>query len=367
MKQCPTCQRTFDDSMRFCQTDGTPLIEINETATEDQFKTTVGRQEDFNSANAPDPFKTMVGGFPKKDESNDLLEIDEDQDSLKTMFVSDREMKREMAANDPKKDSIIEVPPLTSDSPAGSTSGDESFDYPPAPKFNEPNLSAPRFGDISSSTQTDSPASGSASNPFGNSSSYEQKPLNEESSGSFDNSPFNQPSPRIPSPFSDEKPTSFDAPSTPLPTYKETEPLGYDQNDLFSQSPFGQSSMPVNQPLQQTEWKAPPAPEYSWQNQQIGANTPFQPPVHGSGQNQTLAIVSLVLGIIGIVLCQITAPAAIVTGFMARKKAAQNPNEYGGSGLALAGIITGAIGTLFLILLVIYIVVVLGVIAGQGL
>ena len=27
MKKCPSCQRTFDDNMRFCQTDGTPLAD----------------------------------------------------------------------------------------------------------------------------------------------------------------------------------------------------------------------------------------------------------------------------------------------------------------------------------------------------
>ena len=27
MKKCPTCNKTFEDSMRFCQTDGTPLVD----------------------------------------------------------------------------------------------------------------------------------------------------------------------------------------------------------------------------------------------------------------------------------------------------------------------------------------------------
>ena len=27
MKKCPSCQKIFDDSMRFCQVDGTPLVE----------------------------------------------------------------------------------------------------------------------------------------------------------------------------------------------------------------------------------------------------------------------------------------------------------------------------------------------------
>ena len=79
--------------------------------------------------------------------------------------------------------------------------------------------------------------------------------------------------------------------------------------------------------------------------------------------NQTLAIVSLVLGIIGLVGCAgLTGPIALITGFMARKKAAQNPAEYGGDGIALAGIITGAVGTVILLLVILYIVFVFGVI-----
>ena len=27
MKRCPNCQKTYADSMKFCQTDGTPLVE----------------------------------------------------------------------------------------------------------------------------------------------------------------------------------------------------------------------------------------------------------------------------------------------------------------------------------------------------
>jgi len=81
------------------------------------------------------------------------------------------------------------------------------------------------------------------------------------------------------------------------------------------------------------------------------------------GPNQVLAIVSLVLGIIGLVFCMgVTSPIALVTGFLARRKAAEKPSEYGGGGLALAGIITGAIGTILLLFVVLYIVFVFGVV-----
>ena len=41
MKKCPTCDKTFEDSMKFCQVDGTPLVEDEP---------------------AFDPYATMVGG-----------------------------------------------------------------------------------------------------------------------------------------------------------------------------------------------------------------------------------------------------------------------------------------------------------------
>jgi hypothetical protein len=64
-------------------------------------------------------------------------------------------------------------------------------------------------------------------------------------------------------------------------------------------------------------------------------------------QNQTLAIVSLILGILGTTICCgwfLFSIVALVTGFMARGKANSDPANYGGAGLAMVGIITGAIG-----------------------
>jgi hypothetical protein len=377
MKKCPTCEKTFDDALRFCQTDGTPLIEINESASEDPYKTTVGRQGDFASATPSDPFKTMVAGSLKNDDSDVLLQLpEENQDPLKTMFISDEEMKREISGNEPEKEKIIEVQPLNDVSVSSTEKTDLPYTSPTPPIFNEPSLSPPNFGDLSPGFQSESPSASESqpekiSNPFSEPSSkgipspFDQKPSGSEIKNPFESSPFSQPNAPIPSPFSDAKPTSYNTPSAPLPTYKEPEPTGYEQNNPFSQTPFGQSAMPGNESLQQKEWTPPPVPDSNWQNQEIGANTPFQPPASGAGQNQTLAIVSLVLGIIGILLCQLTAPAAIVTGFMARKKATENPAEYGGGALALAGIITGAIGTLLLVLVVIYFIFIFGLVASQ--
>lgn len=93
--------------------------------------------------------------------------------------------------------------------------------------------------------------------------------------------------------------------------------------------------------------ESPPAP---WGGQGIGTAGPLP----GAEPNKTLAIVSLVCGILSLTCCGIiTGIAAIVTGFIARKKATEDPANFAGSGLAMAGIIMGAISILLTILFVI--------------
>ena len=79
---------------------------------------------------------------------------------------------------------------------------------------------------------------------------------------------------------------------------------------------------------------------------------PFaQPAVMTGSQDQTLPIISLVLGILGLVTicCYGGIPfgiGAIVTGFLGMKNADSNPHRYGGKGMAIAGLILGAAGLL---------------------
>jgi len=76
--------------------------------------------------------------------------------------------------------------------------------------------------------------------------------------------------------------------------------------------------------------------------------------------NQTKAIVSLVLGIAGLVLFWVPliglvlGIVALVLGLKAKKDAEQQPSVYGGKGLALAGLILGIISTVLGLLYLIY-------------
>lgn len=322
MKKCPTCDKTFDDGMRFCQIDGTPLVEIADAVNADPFKTMVGSSADIDSAIPPDPFKTMVAPPPQKEEK-EVLETPEEPDFLKTMVSSPRAGKMSEPANVEKE--IENVPP-------SPFSKDVSTDVP------KPESPGDKFA-------------------FGGESSAADDAVPQADSGY---SPTDLTPPPIPSPF-EESMIDYQAPLKPIPPFDEPEPLPVGGNDPFQPpSPFEvaeikaealntpyaeQVEQQQNQPIEQANWSPPPAPDANWQNQQIGQNTPFQPPPAGQGQNQTLAIVSLVLGILSIPCCGfiLFGIGALVTGFMAKGKAEQNPDEYGGRGLALGGMILGGI------------------------
>lgn len=288
MKRCPTCDKTFDDNMRFCQSDGTPLVE---DVPVDPYKTMVARPEDLAAATPP------------SEPSEDLLDLPAEADPAKTMYASEREIRAEMEARD---EQVIDIPPLVE---------------PPAPSFDEP---AP-------------PPSPFSPSDLGATST-----------------------PPIPSPFDLPKPSTYEPP--PVPSFAEPEP--FREEPAFN--PFDQ---PASAPIAQAEWAPPPVPDAGWQNQQIGQNTPFQPTAPGTGSvNQTLPIISLVLGIVSLCcyISPLTGLGALITGYLGIKNINQDPRAYGGKGLAIAGMIIG--GLMFLVGAAYYVIIILawaGMIAGS--
>lgn len=401
MKKCPVCERTFDDSMRFCQTDGTPLVE---EAPEDPYKTVVAGKDEIAAAIPPeDPFKTMVAGGsgsqPPKEESGDLLQLPEEKfDPAKTLVVDSQRGKgqnEELIEPVKERKEEVKVEPIKASAPPSPFDNAATPSQPPAeqkpdvfsppdpPKFKEPSVAPPSF-----SGQTPAPNSANLSGGFENSESFKDDsgdktvmypsnplpPLSKESSEPpptvLGDSPFGKLSDNapIPSPFGDAPKPSLKTPPSP-PPFKEPEspsPFG-SQNNPFDQASFNRQDN-ANQNLQQSDWTPPPAPDAGWQNQNVGQNTPFQPPpAAGGGQNQTLPIVSLVLGIVSVCcpLGVIAGLGAIITGFLGMKNANNNPGQFGGKGLAIAGLILG--GIFFLLSLLWWILQLLGMgIASLG-
>ena len=118
MKKCPSCEKTFEDSMRFCQVDGTPLVD--DAPAFDPYATIVGGPIAFEPAPeyvpepvepvvetaAPDPeIHYTVGSIPIA-EPDDVLDLPS-TDPLKTMYVSEAEMQSALSNAD-----IMEIPPI---------------------------------------------------------------------------------------------------------------------------------------------------------------------------------------------------------------------------------------------------------------
>lgn len=86
---------------------------------------------------------------------------------------------------------------------------------------------------------------------------------------------------------------------------------------------------------------------------------PAPPPAPAIRQTSTLAIVSLVSGILGWTLLPFLASvAAIVTGHMARAELRRNPDTMEGDGLAIGGLVLGwsmvAISVIGILLVVLF-------------
>ena len=69
-------------------------------------------------------------------------------------------------------------------------------------------------------------------------------------------------------------------------------------------------------------------------------------------KNNTLAITSLILGILSIFLSIFTAIPGIITGHMALSRIKKTPNDYEGKGMAITGLL---LSYLFLILSILFI------------
>ena len=131
-----------------------------------------------------------------------------------------------------------------------------------------------------------------------------------------------------------EPPPTFAYPPVP-PTVSRSEEPTLDYPDPYMPPPVPA----IVQPASPVGWQAPPPPPFIAQ------------------QQNSMAAVSLVLGIVSITVgwcCSfgiVTSPVAIALGIAALVQIKNNPRRYSGKGMAIGGIATGGLYVAILVLL----------------
>lgn len=290
MKKCPTCEKTYDDALRFCQADGTPLVSAEEPL--DPYKTMVARPDDIAAALGTENRTQEQSAASEKGE---VLEIPKaPHDPKKTMFASEEEIRRAIAEAEREENSVMDLPPLSEPKP---------------PEFIEQALPKTAADDLN-----------------------------------VELPPNNPTTPPIPSPFDIPKsePQPFEPPMPEPPAFvaKEVEPQTKPSTPSPFDTPFATPSTSAP-PAVVEPIAVSPAPEPV----QSGSHSHDPGTKPAEGQNKILPIVSLVAGILSLCcwISPITGLVAIVTGFLGMRNAGNDPVNYGGKGLAITGMILGAL------------------------
>lgn|GEM_PF-660676 len=424
MKKCPSCQKTYEDNMKFCQSDGTPLVVVAEdTPSDDPFKTMVASDINlpvegpetpeaaepkdetptrppvrepvsFSPATPPaqesaappaqepatppaqesapppkaSPPEPAAPQTPEKsatpppatsvsddDENGDVLEIPgetDDADPMKTIVVSSSDTSdnikvppAEPATHSPAAPQAPVSPPPPASKPDLEA---ETMIAPEIPKFSEPDVQPPDLdagSGIPLPPEKQTPAAPPPETPADS-----------------------KPSIPIPSPFEESMPPGVAFPEDPPFEQSGTPQPEASQPDAATppQSPFAEPAG-ASDASPDEDWdvstpdEASPAtpavastsaPSPFGNNSILSVPDPVEPGTEG--ENKTLAIVSLVSGILSVICCfsVITGPVALITGFMARSKIGQDPATYGGGTFALIGMILGVLGTILFVILV---------------
>ena len=122
--------------------------------------------------------------------------------------------------------------------------------------------------------------------------------------------------------------------------------------------PYGEQPPDPGQPYGHQPGPPPPPgqPPYGAQPGGYGYQPyGYGPPVAAAPQTSVMAILSLVVGIIGLLACCtfIFSIAAVVLGFLGKKEVAESHGARSGGGMATAGLVLGIVG---IVLGILYIV-----------
>lgn len=160
--------------------------------------------------------------------------------------------------------------------------------------------------------------------------------------------PYSPPAPTPPTPDPYNQPTNpYAQPPTPPPSSAPPTPP---PSSSPPASPYGQPASPYGQPYGQQA--SPYGQPYA--QQPYGAPQP---------QQNSMALISMILSLVGIVSC-ITAPVGAILGHMAMRQIQQTGES--GEGMAKTGIIVGWIVTALYLLCTVGYVIFFVALAGAG-
>ncbi|HSS19122.1 MAG TPA: DUF4190 domain-containing protein [Pyrinomonadaceae bacterium] len=135
------------------------------------------------------------------------------------------------------------------------------------------------------------------------------------------------------------------------PSVSPTEQPTLDMPDrVTSPPPFTPPPPPFAPPPSSVQYIPPQPLQSGW--------APPPPPPYPTRPQQSLAVASLILGLVSVTLglcCYfgiLTAPVGLVMGIVAIVQNKNEPQKYGGKGMAIAGIVTSALYFVVLVVIV---------------
>ncbi len=79
----------------------------------------------------------------------------------------------------------------------------------------------------------------------------------------------------------------------------------------------------------------------------------FTQPTHTEPLLTGMAVTTLVLGILGLLMCPLAGIAAVITGIIALSRISSEPHRYGGRGMAIGGLVCGGVSLIVIPVLMI--------------
>lgn len=162
---------------------------------------------------------------------------------------------------------------------------------------------------------------------------------------------------------SDDTPNPYGSPETPSDS---TAPYSSQSHPTYNPT----QGQPADQPYGQSSYGQPGYGQSSYGQPAYG-QAPYAQNAYGYAMAPQVehpqGTTVLVLGLVGMLMCQLVSPVAWVMGGKARREAKANPGRYSNEGLITAGWVMGIIGSVIMILVVLMFValMVIGFIAAE--